>query len=184
MQSPRFIAEELERIFVVIDRKMCYIYIWLWLAGCQNIWNLGNISVVLLFEFFAPNLFQNNPYKIYFKIINFWPPWVQLRLNHENFVRFEFLTPKLPQTNTHIVEITHTNFGPQSSGPRRGPGPKILQLIHPYNLENRLHKNPKSLSLPSFSNKVDFHRASHPAKLSLYVFTKNALKTVENLNRN
>ncbi len=36
-KSPQYIAGGLERIFVVRDHKMCCIYIWLWLAGCQNI---------------------------------------------------------------------------------------------------------------------------------------------------
>jgi hypothetical protein len=41
-KSPRHTAGGLERIFVPIDHKMCWVYIWLWPAGCQNIWNLGH----------------------------------------------------------------------------------------------------------------------------------------------
>ncbi len=58
-KSPRCIAGGLEFIFVVIDHKMC---------------SWGTFWVVLLFKFFATNLLQINLYRIYFKIIYFWPP--------------------------------------------------------------------------------------------------------------
>jgi hypothetical protein len=75
---PGYIAGVLERIFVVIDHKMCCAYIWVWMAGCQKFWNLRHIwhILVLLIEFFAQN-FQTDPYKIYFKIIYYWPLWVK-----------------------------------------------------------------------------------------------------------
>jgi hypothetical protein len=99
-KSSRYIAGGLECIFAVIDHK-----IYAFIFGCGwldiktfGIW--GTFLVVLLFEFFAPNLLQIDPYRIYFKIIYFWPPWVKYwpspRTDLENFVKFEFLTPKLP----------------------------------------------------------------------------------------
>jgi hypothetical protein len=40
-KSPGYVAGGLERIFVVIDHKMHYI--WLWLTECPNIWYLEHI---------------------------------------------------------------------------------------------------------------------------------------------
>jgi hypothetical protein len=65
-KNPRYIAGAFERIFA--DHKLCCIYIWLRLAGSQS---KHLESGALLFEFFAPNLPEIDPYRIYFKIIYF-----------------------------------------------------------------------------------------------------------------
>jgi hypothetical protein len=62
-KNPRYFAGRLERIFA--DHKLCCIYIWLWLAGCQNIRIWG--TFFLLFEFFAPNLLQIDPFEYILK---------------------------------------------------------------------------------------------------------------------